>query len=170
MNKATLCAVWLVVALSHSALATLSPPKPFGFEIGNGKKEAVNSSGNYGLTVSDKEEVGYLEMFTEIIAPLTEGTPRARLLIKGVKAENLDSVDEMIGDKIERGWVATNIGGLEGVKREITLPTGLNQFEAQLFRSVGEMILINLEGRQDKAGKSSYARIRTALETFHILN
>ncbi len=145
-------------------------PEVMGFELGNGRTIARNQPGNYALSVSDTSEVGYLDKFTEVIASLAEGTPRARLLINPVHADTISTLDDLVGDKVEKHWMLTNLNGLEGVKREITLSSGLSQLEIQLFRTKGELIVISLEGKADKEGKSSYSRFRNALETFHLLN
>lgn len=110
-----------------------------------------------------------MDQFTQILTPLSKGAAPAKLLIHALLAEKIFTSEDLIGDRLERGWALAEIGGLEGVKRETVLPSGKNQLAIELFHQSQEIIQISLEGKADSEGKSAYSRVRQALNTFHLL-
>lgn len=141
-----------------------------GFEIGNGRKLIKNVPGSYGIVVPEKLEVGFYNRFTEIIAPLMEGTPRARLQINVVKFESLNTLTDLLESKDGQGWVPVKLAGYSGIKKEETLPTRLRQIEFRLFYRPNEIIVINLEGVPGGSPSSAFEGFQQSLETFQVLN
>ena len=94
-----------------------------GFEIGNGRKIIENVKGGYSIVVPEKTEVGTSKNYTEVIAPLSEGTPRARLQINVVKDTGLMTINDLVDSKKDGSWTVTKLAGLEGIQKEETLPT-----------------------------------------------
>lgn len=145
-----------------------------GFEIGNGRKLIRNLAGKYGVNVPDKWEAGLFKSFTEVIAPLYEGTPRSRLQINVIKPTGATSPIELLKTKSEDTWTRVALAELEGIKKETILAGGVHEVDIELFRGKEELIVINLTGKPKEitsgAAPSSFDRLYRSLQTIHLGN
>lgn len=141
-----------------------------GFEVGNGKKLIKNTPGNYEIIVPETLEVGFSNKFTEIIAPLFDGTPRAKLQINLVKNEKIGNLSELVNSVSpeDGSWTQTTLAGYDGIKSEIVLPTKLHQIEYRLFFKEFEILVLNIEGIPSYSPKSTFESLKKALETLKI--
>ena len=119
--------------------------------------------------VPKRLEVGFSSRFTEVIAPLSDGTPRAKLQINIVKNEKIGSLNELINSvSADNSWKPTAIAGFDGMRNEITLPTRLHQIEYRLFLKEFEVLVVTIEGIPDYSPKSTFETLQKALETLKI--
>jgi hypothetical protein len=140
-----------------------------GFEVGNGRQVIKNEAGNYRVVVSDKLEVGFANRLTEATSPIGLGTPRTRLQINVVRNTPIDSLMELRNDNPD--WSPVKIAGLDGIRKEVVLPTGIRQIEVRLFVKMNEVIVINLEGVPvGPAAGSLFAGLEESLTSFDLLN
>lgn len=154
--------------ICSAALFSFSQAAFPGFEIGNAKT-IENLPGRYKITVPSKTEVGSVKTYTEAIAPLSEGTPRTRLQINLVTENNMNSVANLIDSRLEENWSPINLSGLSGIKKEVTVSTGLSQVEVRLFLRPGKIIVINLEGVPSPSPLSPFEVLKDSIETFKVL-
>lgn len=140
-----------------------------GFEIGNGKKTVKNTPGNYEIIIPDKLEVGFSNKFTELIAPLFEGTPRAKLQINIVKNELVGSLSDLINNlPVDNRWTKVSLAGFDGIRNEVVLPNKVHQIEYSLFFKEFELLVINIEGVPGYSSKSNFEMLQRALDTLKI--
>ena len=139
-----------------------------GFEIGNGRKLIKNTNGSYEIIIPEKLEVGFANRYTEIIAPLFEGTPRARLQINIVKADSLNTLADLVESRSGQGWEAVKLAGLNGIKKVEILPTRLQQIEYRLLYRPTELIVINAEGVPSGSPATAFEMLQQSLETFQV--
>ena len=140
-----------------------------GFEIGNGRKTVENVKGRYSIVVPEKMEVGRSKSFTEILGPLSEGTPRTRLHINVVNEDSLLTLNDLIDSKKD-GWTSVKIAGLEGIQKEDVLPTRVHQIEIRLFLRPGQVIVLNLEGAPGPSLMTPFESVKESLGSFKNLN
>lgn len=140
-----------------------------GFEVGNGKKLVKNTPGNYEIAIPESLEVGFSNKFTEIIAPLFEGTPRAKLQLNLIRNEKIGNLSELVNSVSEdRSWTQTTLAGYDGIRTEVVLPTKLHQIEYRLFFKEFEILILNVEGIPSYSPKSTFEALQKALETLRI--
>jgi hypothetical protein len=137
-----------------------------GFEIGNGKKMIKNEPGRYGMKIYDKWEVGLAEAFTEVISPLHEGVPRARLQINVVPSTNIQSLQDLYESRRDSGWIPVVIGRLQGVQQEKILANGVHEVEVRLFRNPGEVLVLQMDGRPGTQQLTPFDKVVSALTSF----
>lgn len=158
--KSVLAGTLGVLCISHMAQA--------GFEIGNAKKEVTNIPGKYSIVVPDKSEVGITKHYTEVVTPLSEGTPRTRLQINLVTEANLKTVADLVDSRKEENWSAITLSGLQGIKKEEKVSTGLQQIEVRLFLRPGKIIVVNLEGVPSPSALSPFEVLKDSIETLKV--
>jgi hypothetical protein len=140
-----------------------------GFEIGNGKKVVKNTPGSYEFIIPDTLEVGFSNRFTEVIAPLFDGTPRAKLQINIVKNNSIGSFSDLVNSiGTDTNWTRVSLAGYDGIKSELVLPTKLHQLEYRLFFKEFELLVINVEGIPRYSPKSTFEQLQKALDTLKI--
>lgn len=140
-----------------------------GFEVGNGKKLVKNIPGNYEISIPESLEVGFSNKFTEIIAPLFEGTPRAKLQLNLARNEKIGNLSELVNSVSEdRSWTQTTLAGYDGIRTEVILPTKLHQIEYRLFFKEFEILILNVEGIPGYSSKSTFESLQKSLETLKI--
>lgn len=139
-----------------------------GFEIGNGRKIIENKNGGYTIIVPEKTEVGTTKNYTEVIAPLSEGTPRARLQINVVKDPGLKTINDLVDSQKDGTWVPVKMADLDGIQKEETLTTRLRQIEIRLFLREGEIVVVNLEGVPGPSLITPFEAIKSSLESLKV--
>lgn len=154
--------------LALFTLCLCSKPIFGGFEIGNALKVIENVPGRYSITVPHKSEVGTVRNFTEVIAPLTEGTPRTRLQVNVVNEERMKTVVDLIDSKQDESWTPISLSGLQGIKKEMTVSTGLRQVEVRLFLRPSKVVVVTLEGVPSPSPLSSFEMLKDSIETLKV--
>lgn len=129
-------------------------PSIAGFEIGNGKRILRNEKGRYELKTLKQLEAGIRESLTEVVSPLSEGTPRSRLQI------------DIIPSKVEHSTGATiiEVGGREASQYRVILPNGVHKVEILVPRE-SDTVAINIEGVPGLLIPSSFDRLLETLAT-----
>ena len=151
----------LLVICSAAAIA--------GFEIGNGKKLIKNTPGNYEIVIPDRLEVGFSNSFTEVIAPLFDGTPRAKLQVNLIKDDNIGNISELVNSVPNvSSWTQTTLAGFDGIRNEVVLPTKLHQIEYRILFRAFEILVINIEGIPGYSPKSTFETLQKSVETLKI--
>lgn len=142
-----------------------------GFEIGNGRVIIKNYAGKYQLKIYDKWEVGIMERFTEVISPIYEGIPRARLQINAVIDERVTTVDDLVQPNENSEWGRVFLGDLDGVKKEVSQPNGIHNLEVRLFRGPGDLIVINVDGKPGSGSTATvFDRLQAQLMSFQLFS
>jgi hypothetical protein len=140
-----------------------------GFEMGNGKKIVKNTPGNYEIIIPDKLEAGFSNKFTELIAPLFDGTPRAKLQINIVKNDLVKSLFELVNSVPgDNTWTQASLAGFDGIRNETVLPNKVHQLEYRLFFKEFEVLVISVEGVPGYSSKSNFEMLQRALDTLKI--
>lgn len=137
-----------------------------GFEIGNGRKLIRNEPGKYLMKIYDKWEVGQAEAFTEITSPLHEGVPRARLQINVVGSDNIQSLQDLYASRSEVTWIPVALGKLQGIQQEKVLSNGVHEMEVRLFRTPGEVVVMQMDGRPGTQQLTPFDKVISALTSF----
>ncbi len=141
-----------------------------GFEIGNGRIIIKNHAGKYLLKMYDKWEVGILDKFTEVISPLYEGIPRARLQINALEDEKVKNAQDLIEPTESSEWTKVSLNSLEGYKKCSFQPNGTNNVEVRLLRDEGDFIVINLDGKPGLNHDSAFDKLQAELSSFQLIN
>lgn len=141
-----------------------------GFEIGNGRKVIRNQAGAYLLKIYKEWEVGILGKFTEIISPLYEGVPRARLQINVLHEDKLKTVEDLLDSMPSEEWMPVVLGELEGVQKRRPTVNGVQTTEVRLFRGPGEVIVMALDGKPGDNELTAYDKVQHALTSFKSIN
>lgn len=141
-----------------------------GFEIGNGRKLIKNVNGMYLLKIYKDWEAGTLDKLTEIISPLHEGIPRARLRINVMQGEKREMIRQILEKKEAQDWVPVVLDQLNGLQKQTVQPSGIHEVEVRLFRDTGETILLHMDGRPGEPNApTAFDKVQSALSTFQTL-
>lgn len=139
-----------------------------GFEIGNGRKLIKNEPGKYSMKIYDKWEVGQADAFTEVISPLYEGVPRARLQINVVATDAIRTLQDLYESRRDPTWIPLVLGKLQGIQQEKVLSNGVHELEVRLFRRDGEVVVLQMDGRPGTQALTAFDKVISALPTFQI--
>lgn len=124
-------------------------PRVGGIELGNGRI-VENLEGQYQIFTPEKWEVGRNEKMLEIIAPLSEGVPRARLEID-VLPNTFNSALALEETLIAAGWEKARLRKLNGYIK-INTVGGMfrrHEIDLQLIRNM-EIIVIHMVGNKGR--------------------
>lgn len=166
------------VTMTDRGFASLASPTSNGVEIGNARGDRGGFEIGNGSISNDiykiKQIVGMwkveiLNKFTGFTA-ITSEEVKARGDIDLTRMEEIFTLDDLLRQGGEEGWVKVQVGNAEGIKKiEPVSVSGIRKLEYRLFKAPTEVVKITLAGPQGSPGVSAFDKFQRMLESLEIL-